>query len=405
MKYTPEEVMEYVREEDVKFIRLAFCDVFGRQRNIAVMAGELRRAFEVGIAFDASAIDGFGGEVRSDLFLHPDPSTLTQLPWRPQHGGVAHMFCDITHPDGTPFRGDTRGVLRRAVRAAEKAGYAFRIGSEIEFYLFRLDEDGSPTRIPYDNAGYMDIAPEDKGENVRREICLTLERMGISPEASHHESGPGQNEIDFRYADPLTAADHATTFKAVVRTIAAQYGLWADFSPRPLPDRDGSGMHINVSAAGPGPEDALPGLIAGLLDHIQDMTLFLNPVSNSYDRLGRDKAPRFITWSPENRSQLIRIPAAEGEYRRLELRSPDPSANPYLAFALVIFAGLDGLTRALTPPPPTNVNILAADSTRLPGIGQLPRTLGAAVSAAAGSRFIRENIPEEILAAYRGRQG
>ena len=405
MKYTPEEVLEYVREEDVKFIRLAFCDVFGRQRNIAVMADELKRAFDVGIAFDASAIDGFGGEVRSDLFLHPDPSTLRQLPWRPQHGGVAHMFCDITRPDGTPFPADTRQVLRQAVRTAEEAGYSFRIGSEIEFYLFRLDEDGNPTRTPYDDAGYMDIAPADKGENVRREICLTLERMGIYPEASHHESGPGQNEIDFRHADPLTAADNAVVFQAVVRTIAAQYGLWADFSPRPLPDRDGSGMHINVSASGTGRPDAIPQLIAGLLEHIQDMTLFMNPVSNSYERLGRDKAPRFVTWSPENRSQLIRIPAAEGEFRRLELRSPDPTANPYLAFALVVYAGLDGLTRGLTPPPPTNVNILAAGDTRVKGIEQLPRTLGAAVSAAAGSDFIRRYIPEPILAAYRGRQG
>lgn len=404
MRYTPEEVMEYVREEDVKFIRLAFCDVFGRQRNIAVMADELKRAFDAGIAFDASAIDGFGGEVRSDLFLHPDPSTLRQLPWRPQHGGVAHMFCDIAYPDGTPFPGDTRHVLRQAVRAAEEAGYAFRIGSEIEFYLFKLDENGDPTKTPCDNAGYMDIAPADKGENVRREICLTLERMGIFPEASHHESGPGQNEIDFRHADPLTAADNAVVFQAVVRTIAAQYGLWADFAPRPIPDRDGSGMHINVSAAGPEKPDAMPGLIAGLLEHIRDMTLFLNPVPNSYERLGRDKAPRFLTWSPENRSQLIRIPAAEGEYRRLELRSPDPSANPYLAFALVVYAGLDGLTRGLTPPPPTNVNILAASDTRVKGIEQLPRTLGAAVSAAAGSEFIRQYIPEPVLAAYRARQ-
>ena len=404
MKYTSEEVLDYVREEDVKFIRLAFCDVFGRQRNIAVMAEELPRAFDIGIAFDASAIDGFGGEVRSDLFLHPDPSTLKQLPWRPQHGGVAHMFCDITRPDGTPFQSDTRQVLRQAVRAAEQAGYAFRIGSEIEFYLFRLDENGGPTRIPYDNAGYMDIAPEDRGENVRREICLTLERMGILPEASHHESGPGQNEIDFRHADPLTAADNAVTFQAVVRTIAAQHGLWADFSPRPLPDHDGSGMHINVSASGGETPDPMPRLIAGLLEHIQDMTLFLNPVPGSYDRLGRDKAPRFVTWSPENRSQLIRIPAAEGVFRRLELRSPDPAANPYLAFALVIYACLDGLTRKLEPPAPTNVNILAAEGMRLRGIEQLPRTLGAAVSAAAGSEFIHQHIPEAILAAYRGRQ-
>lgn len=404
MKYTAEEVLEYIREEDVKFIRLAFCDVFGRQRNIAVMASELERAFDVGIAFDASAIDGFGGEIRSDLFLRPDPGTLTQLPWRPQHGGVAHMFCDIACPDGSPFVGDTRHVLKQAVRAAKEQGYAFRIGSEIEFYLFKLDEAGDPTRIPYDNAGYMDIAPADKGENIRREICLTLERMGILPETSHHESGPGQNEIDFRHADPLAAADNAVTFKAVVRTIAAQYGLWADFSPRPLEDKDGSGMHINLSAFGEGKPDPMPQLIAGILNRAREMTLFLNPVKNSYERLGRDKAPRFITWSPENRSQLIRIPAAEGELRRLELRSPDPAANPYLAFALVIYAGLEGLRLGLEPPKPTNVNILAAGDTRPRGVDQLPRTLGAAVSAAAGSEFIHEHLPETVVSAYRGRQ-
>ncbi len=393
MRYTPEEVMEYVREEDVKFIRLAFCDVFGRQRNIAVMADELKRAFDAGIAFDASAIDGFGGEVRSDLFLHPDPSTLRQLPWRPQHGGVAHMFCDIAYPDGTPFPGDTRHVLRQAVRAAEEAGYAFRIGSEIEFYLFKLDEDGDPTKTPYDNAGYMDIAPDDRGENVRREICLTRERMGILPEASHHESGPGQNEIDFRHADPLTAADNAVTFRAVVRTIAAQYGLWADFSPRPLPDKDGSGMHINLSASAPGAGDLLPPLIAGILDRIPAMTLFLNPTENSYERLGRDKAPGFVAWSRENRSRLIRIPAAAEPFRRLELRSPDPSANPYLAFALVLRAGMEGLAQRKEPPAPTD-DILPA------GALPLPRTRDEAVRAALDSDFILTHLPERILRAY-----
>ena len=403
MKLTPEEVLEYVREEDVKFIRLAFCDVFGRQRNIAVMANELQRAFDVGIAFDASAIDGFGGEVRSDLFLHPDASTLTQLPWRPQHGGVAHMFCDITHPDGTPFRGDTRQVLRRAVQAAEDAGYAFRIGSEIEFYLFKLDEDGNPSKVPYDNAGYMDIAPADKGENVRREICLTLERMGIYPEASHHESGPGQNEIDFRHADPLTAADHAIIFKAVVRTIAAQYGLWADFSPRPIPDCDGSGMHINVSATGAGKPDAMPQLIAGLLEHIRDMTLFMNPVSNSYERLGRDKAPRFLTWSPENRSQLIRIPAAPQEQYRAELRSPDPAANPYLAYALLIYAGLHGIENRLPLPKSADVNLYTADAETLRQYQRIPATLHEAEAAAKSSDFIQSHLPELILRAYTER--
>ena len=248
MKFTQDEVMQYVEETDVKFIRLAFCDVYGRQKNVAIMPPELKRAFSEGIAIDASSIAGFGGEERSDLLLRPDPATLTALPWRPQSGRVVHMFCDIFHPDGTPFESDTRRILKEAVAEAEAKGVHFSVGSEIEFYLFKLDENGEPTKEPYDHAGYMDIAPADRGENVRREICLTLEQMGIQPESSHHEGGPGQNEIDFRYADPLTAADNAVTFQAVVRTIAAQNGLWADFSPRPLPDQPGSGMHINLSA-------------------------------------------------------------------------------------------------------------------------------------------------------------
>lgn len=349
MLFTTDEVAEYVDETDVKFIRLAFSDVFGTQKNIAIMPGELGRAFSDGIAIDASSIAGFGGEVRSDLLLRPDPSTLVALPWRPQNGRVVRMFCDIVRPDGTPFESDTRRVLKQAVAAADAAGVRFSIGSEIEFYLFKLDEDGEPTKVPYDTAGYMDIAPEDKGENVRREVCLTLEQMGIIPESSHHEGGPGQNEIDFRYADPLVAADNAQTFKAVVRTIAARNGLHADFSPRPLADAPGSGMHINISADGGTGADLLPAIVAGLLGRIGEMTLFMNPCTNSYERFGRDRAPRAIGWSPENRSQLIRIPSASGSYRRVELRSPDPAANPYLAFALAVHAGLEGITQELFP--------------------------------------------------------
>ena len=247
MKYTPEEVMQFVQEEDVKFIRLAFCNVYGKQHNVAIMPAELKRAFTYGIAFDASAVEGFGGEIRSDLLLHPDPSTLIQLPWRPEQGKVVRMFCDISYPDGRPFERDTRSILKRAVATAEAKGFRFAFGAEMEFYLFRLDEYGEPTRTPYDRAGYMDIAPDDRGETIRREICLMLERMGICPESSHHESGPGQNEIDFRYSDPLAAADNAVTFHAMVRTVAAQNGLCASFSPKPLADCDGNGMHINVS--------------------------------------------------------------------------------------------------------------------------------------------------------------
>ena len=232
--YTKDEVMQYILEDDVKFIRLAFCDAYGCQKNISVMPCELERAFSAGIGIDASAVTGFGGEVYSDLFLHPDPSTLTVLPWRPEHGRVVRMFCSVKYPDGRDFEADSRHILKEAARLALSKGYMFSFGSELEFYLFKTDEAGNPTKIPFDSAHYMDIAPMDKGENVRREICLTLERMGITPESSHHEVGPGQNEIDFRFADPLTAADNAVTFLSVVRTIAARNGLFADFSPKPL---------------------------------------------------------------------------------------------------------------------------------------------------------------------------
>ena len=320
MKYTPQEVIQFIQEEDVKFIRLAFCDCFGRPKNISIMPHELERAFKYGIAIDASAIAGFGDEVNSDLFLHPDASTIALLPWRPEHGSVVRMFCSITHPDGTPFAHDTRGILKQAVADAAKAGYAFSFGSELEFYLFRLDENGEVTDVPYDQATYMDVAPEDRCENVRREICLTLERMGIQPESSHHEEGPGQNEVDFRYSDPLSAADNAVTFLTVVKTIAARNGLYADFSPRPLEGRPGSGFHINMSVQG-GAEALMHRAMGGILDKITDMTLFLNPTEQSYSRLGAHKAPKYISWSSNNRSQLIRVPAASGEYRRFELRS------------------------------------------------------------------------------------
>lgn len=243
MKYSKQEVMQYVEEEDVKFIRLAFCDVFGKQKNVSIMPEELPRAFEYGIAFDASAIAGFGDESRSDLLLHPDAETLMILPWRPEHGRVVRMFCSISYPDGKPFACDTRTLLKQAAAQAAAEGYAFAFGAEQEFYLFKLDEDGEPTQEPYDKAGYMDIAPEDKGENIRREICLTLEQMGIRPESSHHEEGPGQNEIDFRYSDPLTAADNVITFQTIVRTVAHRNGLFADFSPKPLKEKPGNGFH------------------------------------------------------------------------------------------------------------------------------------------------------------------
>ncbi|MEE1199621.1 MAG: glutamine synthetase family protein, partial [Christensenellales bacterium] len=316
--------MQYVREEDVKFIRLAFCDVFGRQKNISIMPEELPRAFEYGIAFDASAIAGFGDETKCDLLLHPDPDTLMILPWRPEHGKVVRMFTSISYPDGTPFECDTRSLLKKAVEDARKAGYTFAFGAEQEFYLFELDEKNKPTKIPYDEAGYMDIAPEDRGENIRREICLTLEQMGIRPESSHHEEGPGQNEIDFRYSDPLTAADNTMTFQTIVKTVARRNGVHVDFGPKPLEDKPGNGFHINMSVKPCDDPDNLYHMIAGVLDKIVEMTAFLNPTKASYQRFGAHKAPGYVSWSSENRSQLVRIPAAVGEYRRAELRSPDP---------------------------------------------------------------------------------
>ena len=281
MKYSKQEVMQYVQEEDVKFIRLSFCDVFGRQKNISIMPDELPRAFAYGIAFDGSAIAGFGDETHSDLLLHPEPETLSLLPWRPEHGKVVRMFSTITYPDGRPFECDTRTLLKRAVSDAAEAGYRFSFGAEQEFYLFRLDENGRPTKQPYDEAGYMDLAPDDSGENIRREICLTLEQMGIRPESSHHEEGPGQNEIDFRYSDALTAADNALTFQTVVKTVARRNGLCADFSAKPLDDAPGNGFHINMSVKAEDASDNLPHMVAGILENIVGMTAFLNPTENA----------------------------------------------------------------------------------------------------------------------------
>lgn len=395
MKYTADEIRQYVAEEDIKFLRLAFCDIFGSQKNISILPDELERALTYGIAFDASAVPGFGDEVHSDLFLHPDTGTLCMLPWRPDHGRVARMFCHVLRPNGAAFDADCRALLRQAVADAEQMGISFSFGTEMEFYLFRRDDNGEPTRIPYDNAGYMDIAPEDKGENVRREICLTLERMGIQPESSHHEEGPGQNEVDFRYSDPLSAADNAVTFLTVVKTIAARNGLYADFSPRPLDGRPGSGFHINMSVQG-GAEALMHRVMGGILDKITDMTLFLNPTEQSYSRLGAHKAPKYISWSSNNRSQLIRVPAASGEYRRFELRSPDCTANPYLAFALLIWAGLSGIENDIALPEACNVNLHTADSRNVT-LATLPKSLSDAEKCAADSNFIAQHLPQSLI--------
>ncbi len=398
--YTLQEIMTYVKEENVQFIRLACCDIHGRQKNISIMPGELERAFTKGVSFDTWAIAGFDDEVKSDLFLHPDPSTLTVLPWRPANGRVVRMFCDICRPDGSRYERDGRYLLQQAVAAAGQMGVSCSFGAEVEFYLFRADEQGNPTPTPFDAAGYMDIAPEDKGENVRREICFTLLEMGIQPESSHHEKGPGQNEVDFRCSDPLTAADQVVTFQSVVKTVATRNGLYADFSPKPIKGQTGNGMHVNMSVRSADGRDCLRPFMAGVLNHIRELTFFLNPSEESYRRLGEKAAPQYITWSPENHSQLVRIPAERGERARMELRSPDPTANPYVAFALLLHAGLDGIRRGLDPGEPSNVNLFLADDSVTAGFEKLPATRAQALALARQSAFVAAHLPAGYLAQF-----
>lgn len=392
--YDVETILEYVKEEDIKFIRLAFVDVYGKIKNVSVMPHELKRVFENGMSIDAYAVPGFGGAVKSDLFLCPDPSTISLLPWRPSQGRVIRMNCDIKYPDGTIFECDSRAVLKDAIKYAADNGVAFNFGSEIEFYLFKLDDQGNPTTIPYDRAGYMDVAPDDLCENVRRNICLTLEDMGVLPESSHHEEGPAQNEIDFRYAEPLKAAQDAVTFKSVVRTIANANGLAASFAPKPLPGEPGNGYHINFSTTDP---KYLDSAIAGILEHASEMTAFLNCSKESYARLGKMSAPKYISCDKENRNTLIRIPAAKGEYVRAELRSPDPELNPYIAFSLIIRAAIDGIKKKL--PLPKFVDIAAGEE-NIKGLKELPKTLEEAKAIARESQFIREALPEALAASY-----
>lgn len=385
--YTESEVMDFIKEEDVKFIRLAYFDLAGKQKNVSILAGELENVFKNGFSFDASAVDGFEKPNKSDLFLHPDPSTLSVLPWRPSAGKVVRMFCDIKHPDGTPYKKDSRYLLRTAVEKAKKEfGLTLDFGTEFEFYLFKLDENGNPTKIPFDNAGYMDIAPEDKGENIRREIDFTLEQMGITTESSHHEEGPGQNEVDFRYSDALTAADNASTFKWIVRTKAAANGLYADFEPKPLQDKPGNGMHINISTSR---KELMPSILAGIMEHLPEITYYLNPTRNSYDRLGEHKAPKYIAWGHENRSTVIRVPAAKGN-ERIEIRSSDAGTNPYIAFTLLLHAAMDGIKKNMDPLEPCEENLFDRETAEKYNYRAIPDTLNTAKDLAEKSQFIKE---------------
>jgi glutamine synthetase len=411
MNYTVSEVLEFVEDHDVKFIRLAFCDIFGNLKNIAIQAGELKRVLEHGASFDASAVKGFMNIEESDLLLFPDLSTLAVLPWRPQQGRVIRFYCDIKHPNGKPFEGDGRYILKSAIQRAAEKGYVCKIGAECEFYLFEQDAMGNPTKIPHDHAGYLDVAPLDKGENVRREICFNLEEMGVVPESSHHEQGPGQNEIDFRYSDALEAADDLITFKSVVKTIASLNGLHASFMPKPLHDKSGNGLHINLSLSKNGKNifksaeqkehsKEAESFIAGILRRVDEITAFLNPLTNSYKRFGSFEAPAYLTWSHQNRSQLIRIPAAVGENVRMELRSPDPSCNPYLVYALLISAGLEGIEENLTLCPPTDMNLYRATEEELEGIKRISKTLLEAVEKAQKSSFVDKVLPQRTKETF-----
>lgn len=400
MNQTEQELMKYIEEEDVKFIRLTFCDIYGVQKNISIQRGELARAFDKGIGIDASYLDGFGGDYGKDIWLHPEPDTITILPWRPEHGRVVRIFCTLTYADGTPIETDTRALLRQAVRYAQSKGFRFHFKSEMQFYLFKTDESGESTGVPYDNAGYMDIAPLDKGENVRREICLTLEQMGIQPESSHHEAGPGQNEIDFCYADPITAADNTVTFLSVVRTMAARNGLYADFSPKPIKDKAGSALHITVSVKSNAGDDVTDSAIAGILHNVAGMTVFLNPTVGSFLRFGQHKAPKYITWSGNNRAQLISVRLTESGSRCAQVRSPDPEANPYLAFALMIYAVLDGIENQRALPQPVDEDFLLFQSKTKEEPERLPDSIEKARIEAKKSPLIQQFIPSSVIRLY-----
>jgi len=410
MSITVNEVLEFIKENDVKFIRLAFCDLFGNQKNISIMPDVLPEAFEHGIPFDAHAIKGFTDITESDLLLVPDPDTLSVLPWRPQQGRVVRFYCNIKKPDGSVFWGDTREILKSVLADNRNKEYSCMVGAECEFYLFKTDEDGNPTTIPFDNGTYLDVSPIDKGENVRREICLCLEEMGITPETSHHEQGPGQNEIDFKFSDALSCADNFITFKTVVKTIAARNGLFASFSPKPIPDKSGSGLHINLSLSKNGinvfklsndqHSKIAESFIAGVLQKVPEMTAFLNPIPNSYDRFGSFEAPKYVSWSYGNRSQLIRIPAAKGEKVRMELRSPDPAINPYLAFALVISAGFYGMENELSLPDGVNVDLYTADNSITDNLMMLPENMEKALKLAEKSEFIKSILGPEVLSRF-----
>ncbi len=398
MSFTPKEILNFVEENDVKFIRLTFCDMSGSLKNVAIMPNELQRAFTDGIPFDASYFDSSC----SDLLLFPDISTLSVLPWRPKSGRVVRFFCSLKSTDGSDYAGDMRSDLINYMNSLRLDGYSCEMGTKCEFYLFELDENGEPTKTPHDNGGYLDVAPLDKCENARREICLSLEEMGLSPKSSCHKHGPGQNEIEFRENEPVTAADDMVHYKTVVKSIAAQNGLFASFMPKPLQNEHGSALSILLSLKKNGEyifgssTDTMSEegkcFISGVLNRIREITAFLNTTINSYERLGIGYAPKYVNWSYENRSQLIRIPAAAGTAPHIELRSADACCNPYIAFKLILAAGIEGIRSGDSSLMGSTMKTDGAPS----GFDPLPHTLDEALEIAKESEFVRKTLPESI---------
>lgn len=391
MFYNESDVIDFINENDIKFIRLAFCDPYGVQKNLSIMPTELSRAFESGISIDASEISGFKKVLihgEPYLLLFPDAMSFSVLPWRPSHGRVGRFFCNIKHSDGSPFVMDGRQLLKQTITMAKNAGYTMNMGAECEFYLFMTDDLGNPTENPYDNAGYMDIAPEDKGENVRREICLTLEEMGIMPESSHHAAGPGQNEVDFKYGDPLTSADNITTYKWVVRNISAKNGLYASFAPNPLNNYAGNNHRIITTPYKNGIYKADPDInerfISGILTHIGEITAFLNTSEQSYSRLA------FIKKS--GAGHILRMSAENSENKNIVICTPDPVMNPYLAYTLLITAGIEGIQ-----------NDIKFDINKKNSITALPYTYSDAIKIACDSKFINNTLPADIIETYKNR--
>lgn len=413
--YTREDILRMVEEEDVGFIRLQFTDIFGTFKNVAITTSQLLKALNNQCMFDGSSIEGFARIEDSDMYLRPDLNTFEIFPWRPQQGKVARMICDVYKTDGTVLESDPRYVLKRVLGQVEELGYRFDVGPECEFFLFHTDDDGLPTTLTHERATYFDLGPLDLGENARRDMVLTLEDMGFVIESSHHEKAAAQHEIDFHYDEALAAADNIVTLKMVVKTIARRHGLHATFMPKPKYGVNGSGMHLNLSLSRNGvnafsdPEDP-KGLsreayyfIGGIMKHIKAITFITNPTVNSYKRLVPGyEAPVYIAWSAKNRTPLIRIPASDPASTRVELRSPDPSANPYLALAVCLAAGLDGIRNQILPPDSVDANIfeMSEQERSAAGIERLPGSLLEAAREFREDSYIRSVLGEDLAEKY-----